>query len=270
MFYAEQITQKRRASAETCEQSPMFHFSIDDVLKCFDLRKSGEKDFLRLLDLADTLHADFRCGTDLYLFNECSSEAGIFNLASVSSEVVSELSRRPWIKLGPHAKSKDHLPYLSDAETNESIFEETFAFIDTVSPAARSAFSRLHFFSECQNLESFFRLHGITYRYLTDKPAISYHFPPDQKDMLLRSGELASQGLLYLRSIHRLEDTALSVPDLAAHLLNTYEQYGYLSVFTHEYEILPDRKLFDRTLALFTELKQRGVDLGSREKAVSP
>ncbi|MEM1234466.1 MAG: hypothetical protein AAGH70_10090 [Pseudomonadota bacterium] len=270
MFYAVQTTPKRRASAETREQSCMFHFSIDDVLECFDLRKSGESKFARVLEFADTLHADFRCGTDLYLFNECASQAGSFNLASVSSEVVSELSRRPWIKLGPHAKSKDHLPYLSDAPTNESIFKETFAFIDTVSPAARSAFSRLHFFSECQDLESFFRLHGITYRYLTDKPAISYHFPPDQRDMLLRSGELASQGLLYLRSIHRLEDTTLSVPDQAERLLKTYEKYGYLSVFTHEYEILPDQKLFDRTLELFTELKQRGIDLGNREKAISP
>jgi hypothetical protein len=223
-------------------QAPFVHFSVDDVLKALieatdQALPLFEHPFFAFLQ---GLHRRFETRVDLYLFERAVIDGRERTLAEVSDRFRPALQEADWIRFGPHAREGALAPYQQSPEEQVATFASIYAQIDRFAgPGRRSAWVRLHYFSEAYAAGPFLRQAGVEALLLTDKDACAYHLPEPLKAELKREGRIAHAELQLARSHHRVENLlAAADPDvLQAALDGPLRDHGYLSLFTHEYEL---------------------------------
>jgi hypothetical protein len=232
-----------------------YHFSIDDVF-----------DDLVHLDVAsplwsflDEARAGFGIEADLYAFLEGDLDGHRRSLDEITAHARDALAARPWLRLGPHARDAATPPHAEDAAAQTSTFAALYAAIDrAVGRARRSAWVRLHYFSEPWEAAPQLLAEGVRALLLTDREAIAYRLPDPAKAELAATGHATHAGLALRRSHIRLEEVLARGEPPEPLLDRALARHGYVSVFTHAVEVARPEI---RALALrcFAHLAERGV-----------
>lgn len=244
--------------------APFFHFSIDDVLvSLIDAsdRRIGlfEQPFFAFLR---ALNQQFGTRMDLYLFERAVIDGRERTLAEVSDHLRPELAAADWLRFGPHALDGATAPYKQTTEQQLTTFASIYRQIDRFAGRARrSRWVRLHYFSEAYGAGPFLQQAGVEALLLTDKDAVAYHLPEPLKAELGRSGRIAHASLQLARSHARVENLVgegITPERLQAALDEPLRRHGYLSLFSHEYE-LERPEVRARTSECLAHLSARGV-----------
>jgi hypothetical protein len=220
--------------------TPFFHLSVDDVLAGL-VRASDRGDPLAadaMFGVLDRLHDEFEIFVDLYLFAESQLDSRQRSLDEISPAIGADLRARPWLRLGPHAANPETPPHRQTAMEVNTTLERLFASIDRlVGPAARSAWVRLHEFSEVYEAAPLLGAHGVRALLTTDKPAVAWRLPAATREQLRRDGRAHFGGIEFVRSHLRAEllvAEGIDRPTLFRRLRDIVDAHGFLVVFTHE------------------------------------
>jgi hypothetical protein len=218
-----------------------YHFSIDDVLKALleASDRGGDLFAIPFFALLEEAHRRFGTKTDLYLFQKQVIDGRERSLAEVSSRLREVLARTDWIRFGPHALDYGTAPYAQDPASQSATIEGIYREVDRFAGAERHArWVRLHYFSEAYESAPALIAAGVEGLLLTDKEAAAYRLSEDNRSLLRERGEVAHAGLSLYRSHLRVENILdLDRRALAETLDAPIQRYGYLSLFTHEYEL---------------------------------
>jgi hypothetical protein len=237
-----------------------YHFSIDDVFKALlEASDSGAPlfDHPFFAYLRD-LNASFGTRIDLYLFERTGARA----LTEVSSRFRDDFARAPWLRLGPHGKDYATAPYAQAPEDQIATFEAIYREIDRFAGAQSNAkWVRLHYFSEAYEAAPSLAHQGVEALLLTDKDAAAYRLPEPLRAELREKGRIPHAGIELVRSHARVENLvgpSWPWPSVQAALDAPIAKYGYLSLFTHEYE-LDREEVRERTKACLAYLRSRSL-----------
>lgn len=238
----------------------MLHVSIDDV---FPALIQASQTGRRLFDhpffaFLRELHNQHSIEVDLYLFYE-GEVAGIpCSLQEVSDRFKLEFQQSPWLRLGPHGLNTATPPYEQTLAEQQCAFDRIYSEIERFAGSDNlSTLLRLHYFSESFDLDKYWFAKGVTALYFTDKPAASYHLPEQMVCKLKKHGVVTYSPQLQIRRSHfRIENLVnLDAKEISRAMADTLNQFGFVSVFSHEYECSSEqvRNTFHTTL---TELRQ--------------
>lgn len=239
-----------------------YHFSVDDVLDCLlevSDREQGlfEHPFFAFLQ---QLHDLFDVKVDLYLFLRKLTGNAQRTLADVSESLKPSFQASPWIRFGPHALDNATPPYAQTLEAQREFCESVYDHILRFAGQERaSRWVRLHYFSECYELATFFRSRQVDALLTTDKPALSYRLPESQNEQLARQGCTEFAGIRFVRSHVRLEnlvDRSLDDLQLECELERQCAGSTCAVIFTHEYE-LARPEVREMTLRVFSWLRRK-------------
>ena len=166
-------------------------------------------------------------------------------LSQRSPRRYAKISLRPiGSRLGPHAKDYATAPYAQTTNDQIAAFDSIYREIDRFAGVERrSKWVRLHYFSEAYGAAPYLKSAGVEALFLTDKEAVAYHLEENARLDLRDKGQIAHAGLSLMRSHFRVENFVgpeWSWPKVQAALEAPIQRHGYLSLFTHEYEL--DRK----------------------------
>ena len=220
--------------------SRFFHLSIDDVLPALVVASDGRRPLSEgpMFGTLDRLHAIFGMNVDLYLFGEGTVGGKPRALEEVSEKVAADARARSWIRLGPHGQRPDIPPHRQTTEDLHATLRRLFDGIDRLAGRdARSAWVRLHEFSEAYEAASFLAAEGVEVLLTTDKPAVSWRLPRPETDILRRTGRVRFAGMDFVRSHLRVEElVGLGVgrTALAARVREIVDAHGFVTIFTHE------------------------------------
>lgn len=224
-------------------ESLFYHFSVDDVfdslIEVTDYNIAlFEHPFFNFLR---SLHESYEAVIELYLFYQKNLQGRLRDLSEVSSHLKEEFRSAPWLRLGPHALDYDTPPYTQSPERQEQTFDAIYKEIDRFAGSSqRCSWLRLHYFSEIYELYSYWQSQGVDTLLLTDKPAIAYRLPPQEKYILAEKGFFKYQGLNLRRSHERMERlVAEKIIDQELHtrLANHLEKHQSLVLFSHEIDL---------------------------------
>lgn len=241
-----------------------YHFSVDDVLAALiDATDRSlplfEQPFFAFLQ---QLHRDFGTRMDLYLFERSVIGGRERSLAEVSDRFRRELAAAEWLRFGPHAREPSLAPYQQSQPEQVATFASIYAQIDRFAgPEKRSRWVRLHYFSEAYGAADFLRQAGVESLLLTDKDAVAYQLPEPQRAQLGVEGRIHHAGLQLARSHGRVENLVgeqMSPERWRAALDQPLRRHGYLSLFTHEYE-LDREEVRARTRDCLEHLHRQGI-----------
>ncbi|MCA9185528.1 MAG: hypothetical protein R3E01_15525 [Pirellulaceae bacterium] len=228
---------------ESLDHAPRIHFSVDDVFSALLNASQSRRDPLELpfWRFLEQIHENFGIDIELYLFWQAHIDGKIQTLCDVSADIRPWLAERDWIRFGPHALDTDTLPHTQAPQDQQQVFENIYEQIHRLAgPDRFSRFVRLHFFSESFELADFFRSHGVVGLLTTDKPAVSYRLPPQEREQLGRCGCVYFQGAQFVRSQIRTEnfiDRDIDEPQINALIPSYVPAATPCVVFTHEYEL---------------------------------
>ncbi len=225
-----------------------FHFSIDDVFDCV-LQLSDWNLSVReqpLLAFLDELHQESGAKTDLYVFSAAALADGrVRRLADVSDRAVEVLAGAAAFRWGPHARCYATAPHAQAVDDATRTFAELNADIARIASSDRRAdWVRLHYFSEVFELAPLWRAAGITALMTTDRPAICYRLPATARASLVATGRAEHNGIGFVTSHLRLEFFAGDAADparFAARLDSAFDRHGFVTVFTHEADLVDPR-----------------------------
>jgi hypothetical protein len=213
---------------------------VDDVLDCLLEASDRYTDPFDhpLLGWLRELHESFGVRVDLYLFWQGKVGGRLRTLAEVSSCFRRHFERADWLRFGPHARDYDLAPYSQAPEDQQATFDDIYNEIERFAGHDRTTrWNRLHYFSECYELASYFRQRGSDVLLLTDKLAGAYRLPEAQRHRLIGAGRLSLGNMHLLQSHYRMEffeRDGRSEDDIATLLRGTLRRRGYVSLFTHE------------------------------------
>ena len=224
-------------------KEPFFHFSVDDV--CLALveqsRRGGELLAHPFFAFLAELHDRYGVLADLYCFWQCAAEGQPADLTAAASDLAGSLAGQPWLRFGPHGLDREVPPYAQEPQAQKDVFDQILAELTRIAGrASRSRWVRLHCFSESYELASYFRDVGIELVLTTDKDAVSHRMPEEVKAELAETGFSSYQGLRFARSHFRGENFAndhLTASQIAESLDRQLDRHGFVTIFTHEYEI---------------------------------
>jgi hypothetical protein len=217
-----------------------FHLSIDDVLPALVVASDTRRPLAesRMFGTLDRLYAAFGMNIDLYFFGTCEVGGKLRALEEVSEKVAADIRTRSWIRLGPHAERPDIAPHRQTTEDLHATLRRLFDGIDRLGGRdARSAWVRLHEFSEAYEAASFLTAEGVEALLTTDKPAVSWRLPRPETDILHRTGRVRFAGMDFVRSHLRVEELVARGVDrtaLAARVREIVDGHGFVTIFTHE------------------------------------
>lgn len=227
-------------------EKPFYHFSVDD---CFQSLIEVSDKNIPLFDhpffkFLKELHDIYGTNIDLYLFYEVTTSGATRTLKDVSSGLKKYFEENPWIRFGPHALNDATRPHTQTPEEQTKTFDLIYQEIDRFAGRdKRSALVRLHYFSESVELAGYFKKNGVEAIFTTDKDAISYRLPEEIKKILEERGIAEYNGINFIRTNFRAEDFVddnIKIPDLAKTISALVEKQGFVSILTHEYELLRD------------------------------
>lgn len=219
-------------------RKPILHFSIDDVFHSLydDTAKySAYRSFL------DEIHQMFGIDISLYIFLEDGQGKRIQR--HDIPRIRQLFATKPWLHAGPHAVSYSlpfHAQPLPDAEAG---LITSIDLIHSLVPGHQVAeWLRLHYFSEMHEFSAVLKKHGYRKLFTTDNPSTCYRLPDVNKRQLVQHGTTTFNGMTFIRSLLRVESLLGLSEDRRREKLNeVYSDgltYGYISIFTHECELL--------------------------------
>ena len=223
-------------------KSPWFHFSIDDV---FDSLIEVTDKNIPLFEhpyfyLLKEMHERYNITVGLHLFFEKEINGKSRNLCEIR-DLRKEISGAGgWIYFGPHALDFKTAPYNQSREEQMAVFNRTYDEIDRF--AGKNSYAkwiRLHFYSESYELADYFKNKGVTALFSTDRLVGSHRMPQAIKDSLNNIGYASHEGIDFIRTQFRVEffaDDNLSKQAIESLFKESFAKYGYIILYTHEYE----------------------------------
>ena len=242
----------------------LYHFSIDDVFDSIIEASDANIALFKhpFFNFLQSLHTDYGVYIDLYLFYQKITQGRLRNLTEISPYLKTDFISAPWLRLGPHALDYDTAPYLQSFAEQEKTFNVIYKEIRRFAGSSNmSRWLRLHYFSEAYELSTYWQSQGVDTLLLTDKPAVAYRLPNQEKEKLESSGFVQYQGLNLRRSHERIEnlpDEAISPHSLHIRLANHLEKQGYLTLFSHEIN-MSDAKVNNITHECLSYVSQLGL-----------
>ncbi|MFO1039738.1 MAG: hypothetical protein U1E45_23090 [Geminicoccaceae bacterium] len=241
--------------------SELYHFSVDDVLDgLLEIEAGRPVPQVPLAAFLDEQHQACGLAADLYLFLRRSPDGR--GLADLGGPAVEWARQRTWLCFGPHAADYETAPYGQDPDAVAATLEALFAQISRLVPAAqRSAWLRLHYFSECYGQADLLRANGVDTLLLTDKPAVAYHLPEVRRLQLGAEDRVHHCGLTLQRSHLRLETLVAegeTESGIRRRLDGILDRRGLVVLFTHEVDLAHEEVRRAGTVAL-RHLRDRGV-----------
>lgn len=220
-----------------------YHFSVDDTLDCL-LEVSDRDQYLfdhEFFSLLRQLHDQFNAQVELYLFLRKQCGGAHRSLADVSDSLKPAFQASPWIRLGPHALEFDTPPYAQTVEAQQAFCELTYEqILRFAGENCASRWVRLHYFSECYELATYFRSRQVEALLTTDKPAVSYRLPALQTEQLRQHGHTEFSGIRFVRTHVRIEnlvERSLDDRQLASELERLCTGSACAVILVHEYEL---------------------------------
>ena len=216
-----------------------FHYSVDDVF--ISLIEVTDNDipliqhpFFRDLKL---LYNKYNLITTLYTFGNGIIDGRLRQLSEVRSlqEEISE----GWLKFAPHTLNFKTPPFTRTLDQNLTDFQNIFDELLRISEGNISRSIRLHYYSECFEMQTFFKSYGIEELFTTDKPAVTYRLPEIDKNYLAKNGTHLFNGLWMTSTHFRVEDLAnqgLTPLETYEKFSNTLEFTNRLILYSHECE----------------------------------
>ena len=224
---------------------PWFHFSIDDVFESLievtdrNIPLFDHPIFAFLLEM----HNIFDVHVSLYLFYEKDIDGRKRNLKEVRS-LKNELKEHgSWLYFGPHSLNYDTMPFNQSPEETMRVFDDIYFEIIRITGTTDNCASwvRAHFYSELYELGDYFRSKNVSALFTTDRPVGSHRMPTEVANKLLTTGCAIYEGTNFIRTQFRVEFIAQDcLPESGINKLFTesLNTYGYIILYTHEYELL--------------------------------
>jgi hypothetical protein len=223
--------------------SAFYHFSIDDVLKTLvEASDAGAGLFAHpFYAFLERMHRDHGTKIDLYLFERTEISGRTRTLAEVSESLAPDFAKAEWLRLGPHGRDYATAPYAQSPEEQVETFSAIYREIDRFAGRSRRAkWVRLHYFSEAYEAAPYLSNAGVGALLLTDKEAAAYRLEEPKKSELREKGRISHAGIELIRSHLRVENLVgpgWTWPTVQSAIEAPLTRYGYLSLFTHEYEL---------------------------------
>lgn len=221
-----------------------YHLSIDDVfgavmqLSDWDLSIPDQP----MLAFLARLARDHGAVTDLYLFERLTAPDGrVRDLGEVRPEAAERLSGTPALRYGPHARDYATPPHAQTPDELAQDMERLCAKIARFAPAERrSAWVRLHYFSEAWEAAEVWRRHGVEALMTTDRPAVAYRLGAAERAALSACGRAEHEGVGFITSHLRFErhlDDADDPARFSARIDAALDRHGFVTLFTHEIDL---------------------------------
>lgn len=221
-----------------------YHFSVDDV---FDSLIEVTDRNIPLFEhptfaLFREMHESYGTSVGLNLFFQKEIAGKIRTLQEVRDLRPELQESGSWLKFGPHALDFDTAPYDQTPAEQMEVFDRIYAEIDRFAGRdLRAEWVRLHYYSESYELGAYFSSKGVQALFSTDRPSGSHRMPDDTKKDLLTIGHSTYQGTNFVRTQFRIEffvDQRVTKDDLRSLFRHSVEKYGYVTLYTHEYELV--------------------------------
>ena len=219
-----------------------YHFSVDDVFQ--SLIEVTDKN-IPLFDhphfsLLKEMHDLYGMHVGLNLFFQKEIDGKIRSLKEVRDLQEELRDSGGWIFFGPHALDFNNAPHQQTKDQQIATFDSIYKEIDRFAGDKRYAkWIRLHFYSESYELVDYFKLKGVEALFSTDRPVYSHRMPDDIKKDLRIIGSATYKEANFIRTQFRVEffvDENLEKKDLETLFEKTASQFGYIIIYTHEYE----------------------------------
>jgi hypothetical protein len=221
---------------------PWYHFSIDDVFdSLIELTDKGiplfDHSFFRMLKEA---HDRFGTYVDLELFWQREIDGTLRTLEEVRSLKEELENEGGWIKFGPHALDYATAPFEQSPAEQRDVFDNIYHEIERIAGKEYCAeWIRLHFYSESYELADYFKERGVTALFSTDRPIGAHRLPPEAGGDLYAKGIAKYGDMNFIRTQFRVEyftNKRCTKEDLRALFQDAINKYGYITVYSHEYE----------------------------------
>ncbi|MEZ4103683.1 MAG: hypothetical protein R3B60_00125 [Candidatus Paceibacterota bacterium] len=241
---------------------PWYHFSVDDVFDSLidlTIKKTPlfDNPFFALMK---EIHDEYGAQIDLELFYEKDIDGVLYTLKDVR-DLRGELAKDGnWLRFGPHAKNYMTAPFEQTPEEQELVFDKIYNEIDRF--AGREYYAkwiRLHYYSESYELASYFKKKDITALFTTDREIGSHRMCEKTAKFLLELGHASYQDVDFIRTQYRIEvftNSRYSEEDLRAIFLDSLKKYGYIIVYSHEYEFARSevRNMLRKTFKILSDV----------------
>jgi len=225
-------------------KTPFYHFSIDDVIDSLIKISDSSDDLFSnpFFNFLYTIHQTYDTNVDLYCFYQKNTTDKPITLNEISNNYKEIFSKNNWLRFGPHALDAETAPYSQSPDEQIQIFDLIYREIERFSgSSSKSELIRLHFFSESYELSNYFHTKNVHSLFTTDKPAISHRMNEKIKSELNNFGHTIFNEICFVRSHFRIEtlvEQNLSHDDIINLLEYYLETYGFVTFFSHEYELI--------------------------------
>lgn len=226
---------------------PFYHFSIDDgfesLIESTDLAiPLLEHPYIRFLNDLNRAHA-LQVGLHLF-FEKHTTDGKLRTLQDVRSLANELADAGAWLRFGPHALNPPTHPHSQSPNEQSKVFDRIYAEIDRIAgPNSYSQCIRLHYYSESFELADYFSSRGVRALFSTDRPAGSYRMPAEIIRSLSERGAATYAGMSFVRTQYRVEFFAnerLTPFEISKLFKAALGQYGFVILYTHEYELARD------------------------------
>ncbi len=243
---------------------PWYHFSVDDVFQ--SLIEVTDKNISLFehphFSLLREMHNLYGVRVGLNLFFQKEIDGRIRSLREVRDLRGELKDSGDWIFFGPHALDFDNAPHQQTQDQQITTFDSIYKEIDRFAGNNRYAkWVRLHFYSESYELADYFKLKGVEALFSTDRPVYSHRMPDEIKSDLQIIGSATYREANFIRTQFRVEffvDQNLKQEEIEVLFEKTVSQFGYIIIYTHEYEF--DRKeIHDMICTVFAALEKLSI-----------
>lgn len=219
-----------------------YHFSIDDVFdSLIEATDKGIPLFEQpMFALLKEMHDAYGTCVGLNLFFQKEINGKVRSLKEVRDLRAELVKDGGWLKFAPHALDFDTAPYDQQPSDQIETFDRIYEEIDRFAGKEFYArWIRLHYYSESYELADYFTSRGVRALFSTDRPVGSHRMPDDIKKALSTAGCATYQGMNFIRTQFRIEffvDQKLGSDTIRELLQRSLKTYGYVIIYTHEYE----------------------------------
>lgn len=230
------------AAGQDVSHTCWYHFSVDDV---FDSLIEITDRKIPLLEhpqfaLLYEMHKKYGTYIGLNLFFQKKIDGKMRTLSEVRDLQQELHASGDWLKFGPHALEFETAPYDQEPEAQVEVFDRIYTEIDRF--AGKESYAqwvRLHYYSESYELAEYFNLRGVQALFSTDRPAGSHRMPEEIKIELNTRGHATYKDMNFIRTQFRIEffvDSHLDEKGVEELIKSSLDTYGYIILYTHEYE----------------------------------
>ena len=222
-----------------------FHFSIDDVFSLLldsSIHKLNLKHHIIIGELYK-YYVNSGMVTSLYCFREkkiYNNKIDFFDLKFPKNKKID------WLNFGFHAKNFETPPYAMDVSLLKNEFKEFTNKIHNSKKLIKSEYLRLHYYSECFELKNIFKKYIIKVFFTTDKKEISYRLNHKNIIDLKKRGYTIYDDVKFIKTFFRIENFSkynLSKKDILILLEKIFNDYDFLTIYVHEYDLYNNKTL---------------------------